>query len=288
MSDISGVPLWYNQQGDPLGPPVVLLAGLGDQSIAWDGEVVEALARAGYRVIMPDNRDVGLSPKFDAVCPDPEALVARLPEVRPAPVYTFSDMAADVKLLLDTLEIPSAHLVGISSGGSIAQRFNCLFPTCVKSCTTILSDPGVKTPALPEELVRMVLAPVPRRKQEFLKFRLKILRLMAGTTYPFPEVYHYEREARAFDRSDDALGRARQLLTAVNRSSDCDGLKRVHNPFLVVLGEEDCMTSETAETEFLEAIPHASIHRFQGFGHAMHPAFHEELVGVLSGFLRYA
>ena len=53
---------------DPSGlprPAVLLIMGLGMQLVAWPPVLVQALLDAGFRVIRLDNRDIGLSQKFD-------------------------------------------------------------------------------------------------------------------------------------------------------------------------------------------------------------------------------
>ena len=56
-----GIRLCYDQIGDESDPPIVLVAGLGQQFHSWPQEFAEPLANRGYRVIRTDNRDVGRS-----------------------------------------------------------------------------------------------------------------------------------------------------------------------------------------------------------------------------------
>src|SRR5882672_1128615 len=111
--------------------------GLGAQLITWDDEFVLGLARRGHFVIRFDNRDVGLSTHFDGA-PSPSALevVSRRAKGESLGVaYTLSDMAADTAGLLDHLEITSAHVIGASLGGMIAQTLAIEAPRRVRSLT---------------------------------------------------------------------------------------------------------------------------------------------------------
>ncbi len=99
--------------------------GLGGQLLAWDPALCGVLADAGFYVIRYDNRDVGCSTWLDdAGVPD----LAEFMAGTGTPPYTVSDMAADAAGLLEFLGLPSAHIVGASMGGMIAQTFAIEYP----------------------------------------------------------------------------------------------------------------------------------------------------------------
>jgi len=92
------------------------------------------------QVIRFDNRDIGLSSHFpDAPTPD---LQAALAGDTSSASYTLSDMAADVVGLLDALGLDSAHIVGASMGGAIAQTIAIEHLGQVRSLTSIMSTPS--------------------------------------------------------------------------------------------------------------------------------------------------
>jgi pimeloyl-ACP methyl ester carboxylesterase len=67
----NGIDLEYEEFGDPSKPTLLLVMGLGAQMIVWDERFCQLLADRGFHVIRYDNRDVGLSTKFDdAAAPD--------------------------------------------------------------------------------------------------------------------------------------------------------------------------------------------------------------------------
>jgi 3-oxoadipate enol-lactonase len=112
----------YNIYG--AGSPLVLLMGLGCPGALWWLQV-EAFARY-FRVIVPDNRGVGLTEK-------------------PAMEYSTAQMADDTAHLLQALGIPRAHILGMSMGGAIAQQCAIRHPTLVErlvlACTFSETSP---------------------------------------------------------------------------------------------------------------------------------------------------
>ncbi|MFC3117728.1 alpha/beta fold hydrolase [Jhaorihella thermophila] len=122
--DANGIRLEVELHGPGSGAPIILIRGLGTQLVHWPAALTEGLAARGFRVVIFDNRDVGLSQR----CPAPgvpssadEILEALRRGVPLRPAYTLNDMARDVVGLMDALDIPRAHVFGISMGGAIAQ-----------------------------------------------------------------------------------------------------------------------------------------------------------------------
>jgi pimeloyl-ACP methyl ester carboxylesterase len=60
----NNIDLYYEERGDPTGSPILLIMGLGRQMIAWPEAFMAELAKDGHRIILFDNRDVGLSTHF--------------------------------------------------------------------------------------------------------------------------------------------------------------------------------------------------------------------------------
>lgn len=130
----------YERLGEAAAPPALLIMGGGAQLINWpDGFCDELLAR-GLQVIRFDNRDAGASTHFrDAPIPDLEAAMAG--DLSSAS-YTLSDMAADAVGLLEALGLESAHVVGASQGGMVAQTMAIEAPERVRSLTSMMSTTG--------------------------------------------------------------------------------------------------------------------------------------------------
>ena len=152
MAQISanGIDIEYERFGPEDRETVLLIMGLSAQLTLWPVELCDELVSRGYHVIRFDNRDIGLSTKFEeAGTPDMAALVgALLTGNKPQAPYSLDDMAADAVGLLDALDIEKAHIVGASMGGMIAQLVATNHPDKALSLTSIMSTTG--NPDLPQ------------------------------------------------------------------------------------------------------------------------------------------
>ena len=141
----NGIDICYEIFGDADAEPMLLIMGLGAQMIQWDDNFCRQLADRGFRVIRFDNRDIGKSSKLSGgkrLTPF-ELLKLRFLKIPVAAPYKLSDMARDTIGLMDALKIRSAHLVGVSMGGMIAQEIAITFPERVRSLTSIMSTPAI-------------------------------------------------------------------------------------------------------------------------------------------------
>ena len=134
----------YDVHGSPDVEPLLMVHGLGVQLTNWSESFIDALVSRGFFVIVYDNRDVGLSSKFDSWGPAdiPEAFrQARAKETVTAP-YTLEDMADDGIALLGSMGIQKAHVLGLSNGGAIAQLMAIRHPDHVASMVSMSATSG--------------------------------------------------------------------------------------------------------------------------------------------------
>ena len=144
IAKVGKMDIAYDTFGNPSSPPMLLIMGLGAQMIRWDEEFCNVIAAQGHWVIRFDNRDAGLSTKFDeAGVPDVMALIQGQSVEVP---YKLEDMAKDAIGLLDALEIKKADVVGVSMGGMIAQAIAIHYPERVRTLTSIMSSTGNPDP----------------------------------------------------------------------------------------------------------------------------------------------
>src|SRR6476469_4628334 len=207
----------YDDRGSPTDPAILLIMGLGTQMIAWPEAFCVALAQRGFRVVRFDNRDIGLSTKFETAAPiDLAAAFARAMAGKSVDApYTLDDMAADAIGFMDALGIGNAHVVGASMGGMIAQIVAARYANRTRSLTSIMSssgDPGLP-PGKPEAISALVAPrPHPDDRENVIKAGMTILRVIGRPGFPTSEADLRAKVEQAADRSYYPPGAGRHLL----------------------------------------------------------------------------
>jgi pimeloyl-ACP methyl ester carboxylesterase len=278
----AGIEVAYERIGDPAAPPVLLIQGLGAQLIGWPDGFCTALAERGLHVIRYDNRDVGRSTHFhDAPEPDLRAALAGdLSTVS----YTLSDMAADAVGLLDALGLETAHIVGASMGGAIAQTLAIEHPARVRSLTSMMSTTGdmsVGQPT-PETLRAVFSGPPAATRQEAVEQAIRTFAIVESPGYPTDEAEVTDRAGRAYDRGFDRVGIARQAIASVASGDRTDLLRRLDVPTLIVHGSDDVMCDPSGGRATAAAIPGAELLIIDGMGHNLPRALWPELTARIA------
>ena len=267
---VNGIKIEYETFGNPLGRPLLLIIGLGRQMIHWDDDLCKDLAGRGHYVIRFDNRDVGLSTKFD------EAGIPNLTEIHKKimqgekikPPYTLYDMADDTVGLLDALEITKAHICGVSMGGMIAQTLAIRHPSRVLSLISIYSTTG--NPEVPQpkpEVVEMLVTPPPKERELNIEFMLGFSKIIAGPGFPLDEKWTRRIMAESYDRCFYPQGMARQFIAILTQVSRGPYLASVKAPALVIHGTDDPLMPVEGGKETAKAIPGAQLMLIDGMGH---------------------
>jgi pimeloyl-ACP methyl ester carboxylesterase len=261
----SGVEIAYERFGDPDAPPVLLIMGGGAQMINWPEGFCRQLVDRGTQVIRFDNRDTGRSTHFsDAPVPDfAAALVGDLSTAS----YTLSDMAADAVGLLDVLGFDSAHLVGASMGGMIAQLIAIEHPGRVRSLTSIMSTTGEPGVGEADLSAFAELGKPPQDREAFIEWQVRAMRIAASPAFEFDAAAAAERAGRVFDRGYDVLGMQRQGIAVVATGDRTQRLRSLRVPTLVMHGTADTLYDISGGRATAAAIPGAELVILAGMGH---------------------
>lgn len=272
----------WDEHGDRRHPTVLLVMGLATQLVHWPLGFVEALVARDLHVIRFDNRDAGHSTHMhDAKTPDlPAALAGDLSSAS----YTLSDMAADAVGLLDALSIESAHLVGTSMGGEIAQTIAIEHPARVRSLTSISSTTGARAVGQPhpKTLEALFAGPPARTREEVVARALRIAQVIGSPGFPTDPAAVAEIAGLAYDRDHDELAIARQAIAQIASGDRTERLRGIDVPTLVVHGLADTMRDPSGGRATAAAIPGAELVLVEGMGHNLPAGLWERIADLVA------
>lgn len=267
--------------GDPDDEAMLLVMGLGGPMTWWDPAFCQRLADCGFHVIRYDNRDTGRSSRAKGRITRRQIVQAALG--RPTrPPYTLVDMAGDGIALLDHLGHDSAHVVGVSMGGMIAQTMALRFPDRVSSLTSIMSSTGRRFVGWQDpRLLPMLLA---RRssREAYIETSGRLWKLIGSPLYPDTTEAVRERAAETWDRGVSRAGVARQMIAVLTQPDRTRDLRAIDVPTLVIHGLSDKMVHVSGGRATARAIPGAELLLVPGMGHDVPVQLHDEFVDAIA------
>jgi pimeloyl-ACP methyl ester carboxylesterase len=287
IAHTNGIDICYEIFGDADAEPMLLIMGLGGQMIHWEDDFCLQLAARGFRVIRFDNRDIGHSTQLSGGKPVTplELFKMRFFNFPIAAPYKLRDMAEDVTGLMDVLGIKSAHLVGISMGGMIAQEIAISFPERVRSLISIMSTTG--NPRLPppnRKAAAVLMGPRPTTREEYIaRFKHTWKTLRVGD-FPEDEALDRSRAERTFARGLNPAGAARHLRAILASGSRKQRLASVTAPTLVIHGTVDPLVRPEGGKDTAASIPGAKLLMIEGMGHALPIRMWTQIIDAIDSF----
>lgn len=291
--DANGIKLEYEVTGDRGAPPVLLIMGLGAQLTRWPELFYRGLADAGFYVIRYDNRDVGLSTRIEQAGSPPlgkAALRAALGLPIKAP-YDLGDLSADALGLLDALGFGSAHVIGVSMGGMIAQMLAAQHGGRVRALVSIMSTSGSRKLPQPDLRLRLALLRRPNirgDRQRAIEWTVALYKRIGSPGFPAEDQLLREHVASDFDRGYYPVGIRRQLHAILASGSRTSILGRITAPTLIMHGAEDPLVPVAAAHDLKRRIPGSHVEVFAGMGHDLPRALIPRFTTQIAEHLRRA
>jgi pimeloyl-ACP methyl ester carboxylesterase len=271
----------------PDTPTVLLIMGLGMQLIAWPPALINALTRAGYRVVRLDNRDIGLSHKTSA--PLPKLMWMALKYRLRLPItaaYTLRDMVEDTRGVLDALNVARCHVIGVSMGGMIAQGLASHHPGRVATLTSIMSTTGAR--GLPQATAKAAMAllsrPKSTQREDIVNHFVRVLGVIGSPKFPMPEADMRSRIGAAFDRSFYPSGTIKQMAAIMASGDRSVEVRRITAPSLVIHGRHDPLVPLKNGEHTATLIAGSELAVVDGMGHDFGPLAH--ITERIQAFLR--
>ena len=285
----NGIQVCYESLGSEQSPTILLIMGLGMQLVAWPDEFCQALVDQGFRVIRFDNRDVGHSSKihWSQKANLPLAMLGTLFGVRAKAPYLLDDMAKDAIGLLDYLQIPQAHIVGVSMGGMIAQTVAAHYPQRVLSLTSIMSSSGNRKVSRGKLSVLGKLIKRPPKENDLeaqIKHLMHLFGVIGSPGFATDQAGLRQHLELGLRRSSYSLGMAHQLLAILASGDRRRQLAKITAPTLVIHGEADPLVPVAAGRDTAQHIKGAQLHVIPGMGHDLPPGVQALLLPLISEF----
>jgi pimeloyl-ACP methyl ester carboxylesterase len=279
----NGIDICTEAFGDPADEPILLVMGASASMLLWEDDFCRRLADGGRYVIRYDNRDTGRSTSF-AIESEP---------------YHVGDMAADAVGVMDAYGLESAHVVGASMGGMIAQHVALDHPSRARTITVIMStpdpspimaamagqEPGADT--LPPPTPDVVAAAAkaldidPSDDEAVLENRVAMFRILSGSAYPYDEDTRRALFRAEMDRASDFAKSANHGVAVGMTPPWRQRLGSIDVPTLVVHGTEDPILPYGHGEALAAEIPGATMLPMRGVGHELPEQQWDEVVSAI-------
>ena len=243
--DNNGVKIFYVDYGPIENEPILLVQGLGGQLTFWPDELITVLQNNGYRPIVYDNRDVGLSEDFKDYG-KPNFIWNYIKFYLGLPLrsaYSLADMGSDGIAILNHLNIEKTHILAQSMGGMISQRMVADNKNRFKSYVLIASmarTPDLKT--APRGELRKLIEDRSFGDQTLdgeVERSIKIFKILASPRSEIDEEKFEKEVIKNFNRSSNTEGFSRQLIAILADKDRYDEVQTITTPTLVIHGKLD-------------------------------------------------
>jgi pimeloyl-ACP methyl ester carboxylesterase len=255
---IDDISIAYRDFGS--GKPLVLINGFASTMDMWNPPVLSALAEQ-FRIIIFDTRGTGYSSSSG----------------KPFSIPLF---AGDTLSLMDALDIPRAHVLGLSMCASVALELALGWPDRVERLVLVSGQCGGQEAVRMRPEVWATLSDKSGTASDVADrmFSLLFPRQWRATHDPFrycPEVYETTSGESA----------ARQADAFLSWTGCCSRLHAIRVPVLIVTGTEDVVIPPENSSHLAKNIPGAEVIPFCGAGHGLMYQVPREFAGALLSFL---
>ncbi|GBE64608.1 putative aminoacrylate hydrolase RutD [Mycobacterium sp. MFM001] len=257
------ISLYYETYGDPAGPPVLLISGLGGTGKSWIGQIDRFAA--DYYVVVPDQRGTGESSRAESG-------------------YTTAQLAADTASLVEYLDVGPMHIVGASTGGAIGQCMALDHPHTVRSLTMVASFARFDAFMTREFAVRRQMAADWDRHALLSAYALFLFSPKYAREHPDRVAAWIDRAAAQPDGPRDRAI-ALQRIDMIAAHDTLPRLRDITQPALVICGDQDFCTPPGLSEEISDAVPGCESAIVAECGHLVEHEKPDEFYRIVSGFI---
>ncbi|MEM8606636.1 MAG: alpha/beta hydrolase [Myxococcota bacterium] len=283
---VGPIEIAYRLYGPEDGVSLLLVGGIDTTLVTWDPAMIEMLTERGFRVLVADNRDSGLSTQLSGQRVGRLSFLARslkgqLGKLGPAEVgYTLTDMATDLVGLLRTVGMSNVHLVGHSMGGMLAQEIAIAAPELVESLTCISASSGETGVGKPTPKAAILVAKATGSDVESAIEGLTRKYVFTGGPEADP-TYARERAEISLRRANTPDGRLRRLLAVAATPNRVAALEQLPMPVVILHGALDPSIQVDGGRRLAELPPQAEYYEVPRMGHELIPPFFPDVVEAI-------
>ena len=278
--------IYYRDYGPVGGIPVLLVMGLGGQLTFWPPYMIKRLQDSGYRPIAYDNRDMGLSTRFES---NPTFLSNYLKYYLNIPIkseYKLDDMANDAVMLLDYLSIDKCHVIGMSMGGMISQILVANHHVRFHSYTQIASMVSTPNPTNGPSfrVIRLLQERAFKNatKEQRIDRAVRLVSTIGMKGYNYNTKEFRNEAGQSIDRSKDDTGFIRQMAAILGTRDRVKKVSNIKIPTLIIHGDIDPLVKPKNAFHSHKLISNSELLMVENMGHLIEePVFNkfkEELI----------
>jgi pimeloyl-ACP methyl ester carboxylesterase len=286
--------IFYVDYGPADASPILLVQGLGGQLTFWPPELVKMLQNNGFRPIVYDNRDVGLSQSFEQYG-RPNFLWNYFKWYTGLPmqsVYSLSDMAGDGIAILDKLQIEKSHILGISMGGMISQRMVYNHQNRFISYIQVASMAKVPDhTTLPRNELRKIIEDRSYKDQsieERVDKSIRLFEILSSEGASIDREKFSEEVVKNIERSPNETGFSRHLQAILADKDRYELIREIEVPTLVIHGKIDPLIPFDEGKKSAEMIPNSTFLAVEKMSHLLDPPIIDIIEEPLVGYMRLA
>lgn len=264
---VGDIEMYYEESGESAAEPVLLIMGYASNADAWAPQV--SALREKYRVVAFDNRGAGRT-------------------THPDGAYTIPQMADDAAGLLDALGIDSAHVIGASMGGMIAQEVVLRHPQRVRSLVLACTTPGgpqsfgyaemMEGTQQALELESLLELATPENMQ-------KGMDVMFSPEFQKNPGAGFQAMIMSSIMHPSTLAGIRGQSAAIQAHNTYDRLSQIRVPTLVTAGSDDTLVDARNSPLLAKKIPGAKLRMFEGLRHGFTAEKPDEVNAAILEFL---
>ncbi len=275
---------YLERGGDSNDPIILLIMGLGAQSLAWTNNFCKRLIDSGFQVIRFDNRDIGKSSKLkhkNQLTKENQSLSRQLrllsrfklglpTKLKDEQIpYDLFDMAEDTHQLLNALDIDHCHVLGMSMGGMIAQILAAKYPQRVTKLgllSTSNNRPFLPAPKMDALRAFTSVPAADQDTQAIIADNVHLIKTIGSRLY-FDEARVFRHAELLHHRRFYPKGVVRQLLAVLATGSLVKIDAQIKQPTLIVHGTHDRLLPPAHGKSLAKHIPHATFILVPQMGH---------------------